>query len=588
MAQCAGFTDEAIAAMQKALFKLSYPKTRAGEQPKPPNEDSKLTAIDWACVDQEVIVIYDPRMLKDRAGRKPDQRHTHMPKLDWTGDPYYFRQASQLAAFDKLSSLGHNVGLPPRNSLTSTVLGQAFGSDPHNEIPVRMASADEVRALDQPFSTCTTPLIFQSLWMHNLNEWMSRGPVGFHRYQQAGALPNNLSIVLHSPLKIPVPAWNLEVLKPFSRFAPAAFADFSARWPPSTPSKATAEGTHVRCFRRLLVWRDIREDRPYTAAHIGPTLLRHHEPTLSELDQRERPFWRSLSRSHMRVLIEKRISYSKTGTRQFLELDKLLADCNQLATATAPTQISAASTAGSHWLHRLRSTQGSARGMSQAAASDEGGDDEGGGSRWTSVECVAHTFGHHAYGIVHDMWVMRNVDAFITFHGAGEMNAVFLPDHASLVEVRGANASFSSLADQWHPQISRGSGFRYFWWGLLMQDPAFVGKSGLDEEGYYADAEKGNWKSFILRKRDQNVKLTWPHLSFMLERIARNDGNATLFAKRFGRLFDYYAGVVYEVHPGHRLPKRWEKPICGQGHSAAPCVRAHVPPPPSKHQRQSP
>ena len=77
-------------------------------------------------------------------------------------------------------------------------------------------------------------------------------------------------------------------------------------------------------------------------------------------------------------------------------------------------------------------------------------------------------FGKHKAGIVHDMWVMRHVDVFVTFHGAGQQNAIFMPTHASMVEVRGANASLS-LADHWHPQISRGSGFRYFWWGLFYQ-----------------------------------------------------------------------------------------------------------------------
>ena len=64
---------------------------------------------------------------------------------------------------------------PPRESLSASVLGVAFagGGQPHNEIPVRLASPDEVKALRQPFSTCTTPLIFQSLWMHNLNEWFA-------------------------------------------------------------------------------------------------------------------------------------------------------------------------------------------------------------------------------------------------------------------------------------------------------------------------------------------------------------------------------------------------------------------------------
>ena len=105
--------------------------------------------------------------------------------------------------------------------------------------------------------------------------------------------------------------------------------------------------------------------------------------------------------------------------------------------------------------------------------------------------------------------------------------------------------------------ISRGSGFRYFWWGLMIQDPLLVARSVLDVEGFYSDAERGNWRSFMLRRRDQNVMLTWPHLNFMLERIARVERNATRFAQLYGSgPFSYYANAVFEVPPGHRLPQR--------------------------------
>ena len=441
---------------------------RPDGKPHPPIPVSEITAFNYACVDQEVIVSYDPAMLVDRPGRRPDQRFGQLPKFDWSGDPYYFRQATQLAAYDKLTSLGHTDGLPPRETLSSSVLGYAFNGDPHIELPVRMASPDEVKSLSQPFSSCTTPIIFQSLWMHNLNEWISRGPVAFHKLQglerrngtkQKTVLPRNLSIVLHSPLKIPVPKWNYEALKPFSDYTPSSLADFSSRLPCHTPSASTAEGTHTRCFRRLLVWRYVREDRPYTAREIGRTMLKYHASTLDALDRSEKTFWKggADNPSVMRVLIEKRIAYTKTGTRQFLELDTLLAACNA---------------AGSNWRHAAHSN-GKESGDDGAAASSS--------SRWTTVECVAHAFGKHPKGILHDMWVMRHVDVFVTFHGAGEMNAIFMPLHSSLVEVRGINASFS-LADHWHPQISRGSGFQYFWWGLFVQDPTLVGKSGLDAE----------------------------------------------------------------------------------------------------------
>ena len=324
----------------------------------------------------------------------------------------------------------------------------------------------------QSFSRCTVPLVYQTLWIHNLNEWFTRGPVAFHRLQREltpAVLPRNLSITLYSPLKIPVPNFNLVALQPYSDYAVTPFADFSARLPPSTPSTATAERTHLRCFRNLLVYRDLRETRGRAPATAAP-ILKTFAPRLQELSEREPPLWRQpRARNHMHVLIEQRANYGET--RQFLELPALLAACNALPSSLYPSA-----------------------GLSRAAEADLGRREHW--SEGATVECIAHEFGKHPAGFVHDVWVMTQVDVFVTFHGAGQMNAIFLPEHSSMIEVRGLNASLS-LADHWHPQISRGSGFQYFWWGLMISDPAFVGRSGLDNMGFYADADKGNWKNFV-------------------------------------------------------------------------------------------
>ena len=183
------------------------------------------------------------------------------------------------------------------------VLGHALTREnSHAEIGVRLASADEARRLSKPFSRCTVPLVFQTLWNHNLNEWFVRAPVAFHRWRHL--LPRELSITIFSPLKLPVPhlflsitaqhiayhhrmnrpglslstpsqtnalPWplgssqvphfNRVALRPFSHYDVTSFADFSARHPEGTPSNATAEGVHLRCFRRLFVYREVRCSR---------------------------------------------------------------------------------------------------------------------------------------------------------------------------------------------------------------------------------------------------------------------------------------------------------------------------------------
>jgi hypothetical protein len=511
--------------------------------------DARLWDMEWVCVDQETIIVYDPRLLTDSPVDMP-KGFTHaktalaaLPRLDSSGDIYYLRQASQRLAQEKLVALGHADAAVVGNP-SSLVLGTALTREnSHAEIPVRLASSEEVRQLSTPFSKCTVPIVFETLWNHNLNEWFARAPVAFSAHRDL--LPPELSITLFSKAKLPIPHFNKLALSPFSHHEVTSFADFSSRLPEQTPSNATAEGTHKRCFRRLLVWRETRENRAATPS-FGPKLLSYHAAALARLTASEPPLWRTSASGHLRVLIEKRAKYGQT--RQFLELDSLLRDCNAragLGTLTHPRH------------------GGESPGAADAGTNDAGGSGsapDAWRTKWRSVECIAHEFGAHGEGFLHDMWVMSQVDVFVTFHGAGQMNAIFLPEHASMIEVRGLNASMN-LADHWHPQISRSSGFQYLWWGLIINDPALVGQSGLDSQGFYGDADKGNWKAFMFRKRDQNVKLVWPHLGYLLQKVLKVDRNVTTFKSLFGRGFNYYgtekgAGVVYEAIPGHHLPRR--------------------------------
>ena len=161
-------------------------------------------------------------------------------------------QASPTLAHDALMALRAE---PP--SVNDTIVsGFPMSERTRREITVRLATAEEVQSLPaEGFSRCTVPLVFHTLWQHNFGEWTVRGPASFIREQvDTATLPDSLSIVVSSPQKLPVPRFNLEMLRPFSRYAPASFADFSSRLPASFPSKCTAEGRHVRCFHKLLVW----------------------------------------------------------------------------------------------------------------------------------------------------------------------------------------------------------------------------------------------------------------------------------------------------------------------------------------------
>eukprot|EP00964_Phaeocystis_antarctica_P129459 scaffold93319_cov63-Phaeocystis_antarctica.AAC.3 len=285
-------------------------KTRRGKSVQvhiPALVDAQLHAFEFACVDQETIVLYDPRRLA-------------------------VGQASPKQASFSLAKLGQQ-GAPQLTNPTATVYGYARDRrNAHHEIPVRLASPGEVSALRSPFSRCTTPLVFQTIWSHNLGEFLSRAPPAFERAARtvqgsAAKAFKHLSVVIASPDKIPVPAFSVALLQPFTSLKPSSFADFSSRLPEDTPSNSTHEGRHLRCFERLLVWREVRDNRNQIPA-LGKTYRAYYAPQLAQLDATEVLPWRDESPSTLRVLIERRRSYGRVGERQFLQLDNLLAACN--------------------------------------------------------------------------------------------------------------------------------------------------------------------------------------------------------------------------------------------------------------------
>ena len=117
------------------------------------------------------------------------------------------------------------------------------------EVSIRLAASAEVQALPKEgFSDCTLPIIFATWWQHNFAEYLTRAPASFiHANATAGALFHDarISIIIASPLKIPVPTFNIDLMRPFSRFEPSSFGDFSSSKPRGSPSNSTAEGVHI-------------------------------------------------------------------------------------------------------------------------------------------------------------------------------------------------------------------------------------------------------------------------------------------------------------------------------------------------------
>lgn len=179
-------------------------------------------------------------------------------ELDFSDLLYYFRPASVRAAHESLGtksplSLQAHAGTP-----TSLVMGRLLKSPEVHGLDIRLASPQEVEGKVN-FTACTVPILIASMWPNTLCEFFARVPPAYNQYLQKGVLSRDLSIVLWSPLKLPLTQFNRGIMRAFSHFEPTDFADFSARKPPDAPSTSTYEGRHVRCFRRLLVWKTNRD-----------------------------------------------------------------------------------------------------------------------------------------------------------------------------------------------------------------------------------------------------------------------------------------------------------------------------------------
>eukprot|EP00873_Tetraselmis_striata_P028716 jgi/Tetstr1/448980/TSEL_036205.t1 len=441
--------------------------------------------------DQETIVVYDPAALADE--------HPHaLPSIDLGSIQYFFRHATQAQTEHTLEAVQHlNEPLVAEEQLSSLVSGDRLE---YRGLQIRAASSEEVEALasgESPFSRCTVPFVYASHWIHNFAEFFSRAVAWLYVYQeQRKILPRDITLAIYSPAKLPLAPFNIDLLRPFSAYEPVSFADLSSRLPETYPSQSTFEGTHKRCFRKLMVWRDTGGSYP-AMPPAGKRILQHYARRVNTAADQNGELWKSSDSNTMRVLIETR---PNKGIRQLLGLHALLDACNSWG-GTFPGGI----------------TSGSER------------------PGFRSVECRPFTFGSR--GFVYDLVVMRKADVLVSLHGAGQINSNFMPKHSSLIEVRGNNASQMWMANIWNPLISHQSHFSLFYWGLFLEDPALAEPSRLEGAGL-SDTP-------VL---DQNVHLKWEHLLPMLQRVAATNKDAGEFSKLWGAMGD---SVVFDVLPGH-------------------------------------
>ena len=131
-------------------------------------------------------------------------------------------------------------------------------------------------------------------------------------------------------------------------------------------------------------------------------------------------------------------------------------------------------------------------------------------ARDAALECKAHAFGA---SFTDDLALMKQADVLVSYHGAGEVNSLFMPPHSAILEVRardfGTKHGFWSAF--WWPMISQQTKQEVFFWGLNVEDPALNTNSAMEAEGLEHD------ESF--NARDRFVTLKWNYLKPMLDKV---------------------------------------------------------------------
>jgi hypothetical protein len=352
------------------------------------------------------------------------------------------------------------------------------------------------------FSRCTLPLVIYQHWPSNYAEFFARSPnlvnAMLHGMTTPGHKPvidRNISIVINTVLKTPLQKFHSFLMQPFSVHAVSSFASFSSRAPASTKSAATAEGTHVRCFEKLLVCAFDHGWHPGMDS-AGHTISSYYAPQLPKPSLPDE----ALLKDTLRIVFDKRPIVT---SRQIVNVGELVQWCNS-------------------------------GGLKLAASS---------ASPWRRVHCWDHSFG---VDLLSDVGAARQADILVSHHGASQVNILFSKPRSAWLELRPYEfgTKYPFLPSMWGPPMTLQMAFRLFWFGVNIEDPADYMESPF--EHYFTKTEEGkrfgNGPGALVQSR--NLRLQPEVLQFMVDRIVEADRTRELYCRKYRTntvLFTYMA-----------------------------------------------
>ncbi|EFJ49726.1 hypothetical protein VOLCADRAFT_104177 [Volvox carteri f. nagariensis] len=410
-----------------------------------------------ACVDQNVIVSYDPEV-------HPTTSMGTLPTLNVTEIMY---------------NIPSRYGIGDRYRKGSALRFPALYVRPSNDM-------EEEEELRKPsFSNCTLPMLLYAHYPYNAAETYRYIFEKLVTLQEAGFFNRYVTLVPGVPPGSKVPSYTKFWYNSLSDRGVVSLSELSSRRPTDTPPNTTWEGTHVRCFEQIVGCR-IRYDgyglRFYNA---GQYVVRHYMPhylaqaasfeqRLFELQQVRIPDDPSI----LKIVFISRTPHQSAVGRTILNEAEIIQRCNNAEGADVPQ---------ADW-----------------------------NVPYQKYFCFAHVFGDNQ---LMDVWLMRQVDVILGMHGAGLTNSFYMKPGGSVIEVRpfgfSGRESWANRYARFKTSSLREMPWNVFWYGIDTFN------ASLSEPGIFEKEDKLHYSKFrAIKARDRHVHLTWPAFRNQLLNIA--------------------------------------------------------------------
>eukprot|EP00884_Botryococcus_braunii_P017550 jgi/Botrbrau1/4479/Bobra.0220s0013.1 len=405
------------------VFNDSWVQSDEGRQ----GGDHSCVAYDYVCLDQGMFVMHDPKYNAINGTKLPSFEIGSSFQGEWAGP-------------DKIDKSG---ALP---------VNQILFAPPVFRPPVR-GDPEPV------FSDCTLPVIFYKEYAYNYaHSMLTILPQIYHWFQHR-AVNEYVTYVLVTYWGAKFPEFLHPVFKPFTMYEPTSLADFSSRLPTNASSTSTAEGQHVRCFRKVALCRlvDFLGSFPQQAKGPASEFLYdwYNRRGLLPENPADFPAREEGDVGPRRVLIENR----EGPVRTMENMAEILQHCN------VPD------------------------------------------SPWA---CRNYTTG---LNFERDLAALRSADVFVFIHGAAGANLIFMRNDTAVIEITPldfAGQFDSNWQTVFFPQLTANIEYRVWYFHINIGDP------NLSRAGQWESLGVGAPHFYA---RDRHVTLPWTALQSVLMKI---------------------------------------------------------------------